>query len=268
MARQQYEMRLAEEIPRKDLLPIIKQKRHQLDMALFGKASYKENITSMEKIYFHSRELPNITFRPATVSESIAAAAYDFENSAKPQILGKTSLQLGYVVTTPEGIFVDTTTTDEDDLKEILANSRKVNGVWVYQKYKKKFRGTRFVPNESFLEAPGYNTQSWTVFVRGGLARALEYTSPKELERFGEANNLSKIASSDFYRNGVRVNFKLGEICVNKPPVLEVALMYSGNPGGKFDNTLVIESIPIDNVTCSQGVAFGVLDDSTKKNKE
>ncbi|GAH83460.1 unnamed protein product, partial [marine sediment metagenome] len=61
-----------------DLWPIIEHNGKKIDVAVFGADAYSDNLNAMKKSYFHSAQLPNITFRPATISESISAVAYDF----------------------------------------------------------------------------------------------------------------------------------------------------------------------------------------------
>ena len=53
----------------------------------FGPNTYSNNLKEMGKIYYHSKELPKISFKEPTTSKSISAAVYDFANLVKPQIL-------------------------------------------------------------------------------------------------------------------------------------------------------------------------------------
>ena len=128
-------------LPAINLLPKIPHKGKKLDMHLFGQYSYKTNVQNMQKAYFHSKELPNITFRPATTSESISSAAYGFggkgEFDAKRDVFDPRWLQLGYILKTSEGVFVNAfdfngdMIINEKYLKSLLEADKKVNGIYL-----------------------------------------------------------------------------------------------------------------------------------------
>src|SRR3989344_8511125 len=86
----EYRIRKAEPrevLPSIDLLPPVYHKGRQLDMAVFSTGSYNTNRAEMSKQRWYSSSLPRISFTPATTSESISAAADNFETEAKPKIL-------------------------------------------------------------------------------------------------------------------------------------------------------------------------------------
>jgi hypothetical protein len=209
MEQTPYQMRKAEArkiyLPEIDLLPPITHEGKQLDMALFGPKNYTKNIGSIGEQYFHSRELPNISFRPATTAESISAAVYEF---AKPKIFNSIWLQAGWILRTQEGVFVNPLDaqgkpiTDEETLKSLLKVDRKFNGIYLLD------NDSGFAPYDSFERG----VQDCETFAQGGLARVLEHTSERE------AKQLRAIASLRNYSLGVNVS---GFDTV-KEPVLKV----------------------------------------------
>ena len=214
MPETQYQMRGGAEI---DLLPFIEYNRQQPNMALFGPNTYRENIQKMGKAYFHSKEFPNITFRPATTSESISAAAYGFgENGqydTERDIFDAQLLQAGWVLRTSKGVFVNPLdaqgkpTTDERILKQLLKTGKKINGIYLLD------NDSGFAPYESFKT----RNQDCDTFAQGGLARVLEHTAKKE------ARQLKAIASPKLYKDGVNV---LGFDDI-KEPILNVVCLDS-----------------------------------------
>lgn len=232
-------------LPSRDLLKI---PHREGDLVVgfpaFGPDAYCINLGEMSKTYSHSKKLPKISFRPATTSESISVAAYNFENMAKSQIfdLLKSQLRLyiGYVFKTSEGVFVNPPTVDEKILKSYLNNSKKINGIYLGE------NDFGFVPYKTFTKGE----QDSDTFCEGGLARVLEHTQ----ERL--AKNLKIISSPINYPNGVDV-FDFWEAV----SVFSSVSLYSfGRPnrrlvvrgGGWFDE---------------KGYAFGVLEDvKTPKN--
>ena len=225
-----------------DLLPKIPHAGQQIDMALFGLKTYRNNIKDMSKEYFHSKELSNITFTPATTAESISAAAYRFADFAKPKIFDPRWLQAGWIVEISEGFFANPPIdrwgnhiTNEKTLKSFLKSDRKVNGIYLldndfgFASYKTFNRGT----------------QDCDTFARGGLARILEHTREKE------AKQLKAIASPKLYKIGVNV---LGFDDV-KDSTLRVVSLDSGM--GLDDGRLLIECYDWNDD--NDGGAFGVL---------
>ena len=96
-----------EMLPAIDLFPQVEYVRRKIDAAIFGSNNYNNNIAEMQKIYWHSVELPSVTFRPLSTAESIAVVAYDFENLAKPRIFDNSWLQAGRVLRTQDGVYVN-----------------------------------------------------------------------------------------------------------------------------------------------------------------
>lgn len=205
----------------------------------FGPDFYSENQEAMSQDYSHSNEFPRISFRPATTSESISIAAYDFENLAKPPIFNQGRLQAGYVVKTQDGFFVNTKETNESKLKQMLNSCKKVNGIYLGE------NDLAFAPYETFEKG----IQDSEIFIRGGLARALEHTN----ERVAE--NLGKITSSGFYDGGINIS----DFYEVSKPISVTANLYPG--GGFYDKIFCFDDIVED----YYGFAFGVLDSEKDK---
>ena len=238
-----YGIRKAEErnqLPEIDLI-VVPHQGKDLSVALFGPNAYKVNREAMSKQYWHSNSQPNISFRPATTSESISASAYDFGNEAKPKIFNPRWLQAGYIVRTPDGVFTNTQITSEKDLKQLLNGVKKVNGIYLLD------NGIGFAPYETFEKG----VQDCDSFVRGGLARVLEHTQEKTAE------NLRTISSQKFYPKGINV-FGFDEV---KEPISRVADLYS-------DTYLDYDRLNVNgyywNDNYIYGYAFGVC---TKKDE-
>lgn len=225
------------QFPVRELLVIPHRKRDlTLSFPAFGPNNYRSNTKNMRESYSHPVTGQIITFTPATTSKSISAVAYDFENMAKPQILDPKWLQTGYIIKTQEGIFTNTTETNESRLKQLLNNTQKVNGIYLLDKE------VAFAPYDSFERG----VQDVDTFSYGGLARALEHTSNKI------AKNLKKIASPRFYKEGVNI---WGFDSVNKPVQMVAGLVsYWGVDGNRLD----VVGFDWDDLGC----AFGVLNES------
>lgn len=174
----------------------------------FGPNFYSKNQEAMSQDYSHSKELPKITFKPATTSESISISSYDFRNLAKPEIFDPKWLQAGNIVRTQEGVFVNTRETDESKLKQMLNQCEKINEIYLGE------NDFGFVPYETFETG----VQDSGTFIRGGLARSLEHTKEKVAENLGE------ITSRKNYKRGVNV-WGFDEV---SEPILKVASLYSG----------------------------------------
>ena len=204
----------------------------------FGSTTYRGNVAEMGKTYSHPLTGEAVTFRPATTSESISAVSYDFENMAKPKIFDPRWLQAGYIVRTNDGVFTNTTETNDSRLKQLLNGAEKVNGIYLIND------NTAFAPYESFTTGG----QDCDTFAQGGLARALEHTSEKV------AKNLREIASPKFYKKGVNVISFDG---LNEP-ALRVASLYSGRDfdGGR------LHVLGVDWDDGDDGFAFGMLNKS------
>jgi hypothetical protein len=227
------------EFPVRELL-VVPNKDGDLTLShpAFGPNTYKGNIGNMGKSYSHPLTGETITFRPATTSESISAASYDFEKMAKPEIFDPRWLQIGYIVRTQEGVFTNTTETDESKLKQLLDKAEKVNGIYLIND------NMAFAPYESFSRG----TQDCDTFAHGGLARALEHTPEKV------AKNLREMASPRIYKKGVNVDY----FDKSKEPALRVACLSSS--GGVDGSGLHVGGDYWDD--CSLGYAFGVLNKS------
>lgn len=208
----------------------------------FGPSTYSDNLEKMQKQYFHSEELPKISFREPTTAESISAATYDFKKMAKPQILDPNLLRLGRIVKTSEGVFANppkdeqgNSIIDERTLKSLLNGAKKVNGIYLCE------NDFGFAPYETFTR----DTQNYDTFADGGLARVLEHTEEKT------AKNLRTIASPIFYKKRVQV-WGFDEV---KKPILEVTGLYSS--GGGDGNWLVVSGRSGYDY---DGCVFGVLE--------
>ena len=199
----------------------------------FGSNTYRNNLGAMSKEYYHSKELPKISFRPATTSESISIVSYDFETSKK-EIFDPRWLQTSYVVRTQYGVFVNTQETDESVLKSMLNKCEKVNGIYLGK------NDFGCAPYETFEQG----IKDCDTFARGGLARVLEHTGEKIPE------NLRIIASLKFYKRGVNV-CGFDEV---KKPILKVAGLISDR-GFDGDGLSVDGSWGDDN----GGYAFGIV---------
>lgn len=204
------------------MLPVIDllrvpHKNAYLDVSFpaFGPSTYDDNVKKMQKTYAHPEKFPRLTFREPTTSESISVAAYDFGNMAKPQIFDPRWLQLGRVVRTSEGVYVNSprdtqglVLTDEGKLKHLLNKANRVNGIYLGK------NDFGFAPYETFEKG----VQDCDTFSQGGLARVLEHTDEKTVK------NLREIASpKKFYKIGVNV-WGYGEV---KEPIVRVASLGS-----------------------------------------
>ena len=173
----------------------------------FGPDTYRDNLANVQRRYFHSEALPEITFREPTTSESISLASYNFGTMAKPQIFDPRWLQAGRIVRTSEGVFTNTTETNPSALSNMLSKAKKVNGLYIVDDT------VAYAPYESFE----MGSQDAGKFVEGGLARALEHTRGRKAER------LAVISSPKFYHLGVNVEgFELVD-----QPVTNVVSLYS-----------------------------------------
>jgi hypothetical protein len=150
---------------------------------------------NMRDRYFHSNELPEVSFEELTTAESISVVAYDVAD-AKARIFHPSLLRLGPIVSASEGIFVNPPKDqlgkfilDGDRLKKRLNKAEKVGKVWLGEK------DFGFAPYETFKLGP----QTTDEFVFGGLAIILEHTCGDKAEK------LAIIASPEFFQNGVSV---------------------------------------------------------------
>ena len=199
MAETQQGMRKAQgsgTLPGIDLFPRVKYNGRTIDAAVFGSRVYNKNIAAMRERYSHSKDLPNVTFRPLTTAESLAVAGYGFRSLAKPQIFDPIWLQAGLVLRATEGVWINPlrddngyVLMDEQALEQRLDGIRPVYGIYLLD------GDTSFVPHASFER----RVQEHGKFLEGGLARGLVHTADKK------ATTLSSIANRDVYPDGVDV---------------------------------------------------------------
>lgn len=198
-------------------------------LSAFGPGTYEDNQAEMQKKYSHPKTGEIISFKPATTAETILINTYDFENRAKPEILDPKWLQVGRIVRTSEGVFVNPPNfvlyPDEKTLKCYLNGVKpiKVNKGQIY-----------IVPNSISLKDFGFasyetftrGVQDCDTFAHSGLARILEHTKEKIAE------NLKEIASPKFYKRGVNV---WGFDDVKEPILSIMGLGSSRDLGVKLD---------------------------------
>ena len=215
----------------------------------FGRNTYKANQQEMQGDFFCLPQYPQMSFRPATTSESISIATETFEEITKPQILDPSFLQLGYMGKTSKGVFTNLPTdkqrnliTDEAKLKSLLkgAEKTKVGKAHIYL----TDSGLAFVEYDTFETG----VQESRVFTEGGLAKGLEHTTQ-------EPKNLSQISSKDNYKFGVNV---YGFDPTDELAVRVVGLYSARLSGG--DRLLVYGDWSDGDL----GYAFGVFDRSAE----
>ena len=209
----------------------------------FGSDTYSNNLKEMSGNYSHSTDLPKISFREPTTSESISVAAYKFSKLVKPEIFDSRWFQAGCIVRTSEGVFVNPPKNpkgkpikDEQVLKQYLKDAKKVNGIYLLD------NDFGFAPYEKFKTG----VQDAGDFAEGGLARVLEHTPAKKAENLGE------ILSKKNYKLGVNVwGFK---------PVSEPVLRVAGfsSDSGAVGDRLNVDGDWLDYIGC----VFGVLDNA------
>lgn len=257
MTKEKYGIRKSEaQFPPIDLLPEVEYNGKILNAAVFGPNYFSKNVENMQKQYFHSKQLPNITFRSATTSEAIAIASNGFnkkgEFDAKRDILDPRWLQLARIGRASEGIYLNIPKDkngnpigDEKELKQFINKAKKVNGIWIVPNGKfENVRDFVFVPYDTFEQKVYENSKE---FAESGLARGLECSNGKKAEK------LENISSKENYPNGASV---LGwgsskNLQLRIPGLLSVdgLLLVGGDDWGDYDG----------------GFAFGVC--SKGKNK-
>ena len=153
----------------------------------FGTNWFKDNVAEMRSSYCYPNTREVISFREPTTSESFSAAAYNFNDFAKPEIFGPGWFQAGRIVRASEGVFVNppkdkkgNPIIDGKTLKTYLQGIKpiKVNKGKVY-----------IVPNRKGMKDFGYaeydsfkqGAQESATFAQGGLARILEHTEETAL---------------------------------------------------------------------------------------
>jgi hypothetical protein len=111
-------------LPEIDLLRV-PHKGRDLTVGTFGPNAYVKNVAAM-------REYANISFRPATTSESISIAAYEFKESAKPKIFDSRWLQIpimntnGGVIANPPRDRGGNLIIDENNFDSFLGQCKKL----------------------------------------------------------------------------------------------------------------------------------------------
>jgi hypothetical protein len=213
----------------------------------FGTNTFRVNTAEMAKSYCYPNTREVIRFREPTTSESISAAAFDFNKIAKPEIFDLKWLQAGYIVRTSEGVYANTEITDETKLKGLRDKAKKVNGIWLLENGKVEgVKDFGFAPYESFTTG----LQNCDTFTKGGLARVLEHTREKT------ASKLRAIASPKNYSRGVNVCY----FNATNEPILRVACLRSGVGDGHRLHVLNYHWYGAYTIS----YAFGVLDLNTK----
>ena len=195
----------------------------------FGPNTYEKNLEDIEKIYV-SPQTGKVRLRPANTSESISAVHSDFKRF-KPEMLDLSLFQVGYIVRTQDGVFTNTNETNDSELKQLLNEAEKVNGIYLIND------NIAFAPYDSFETGP----QDVRNFAQGGLARGLEHTTEKVAKQLREIG-------SKFYKDGIDV----WGFDIPKSPVLRIATLNSG-----FGRLFVDGYSWNDR---DHGYAFGVLD--------
>ncbi len=210
----------------------------------FESDCFDKNVAKMRQQYTHPVTGEVFRFSAPTTAGSILAASYDFVNRAKPKILDPSQLQLGRIVRTSEGVFVNTAETDKEKLKALLDKATKVNEIYVCE------GDVAFVSYDTFK----WGTQEAERFIEGGLARVLEETTGNIAENF------IKIASKENYPLGVNVT-GFGPV---EDPALRVVGMYSDDDS--FSGQLVVYGDYFSDY--NPGHAFGVILDTAKDGPE
>ncbi|MFA5019627.1 MAG: hypothetical protein WC533_00860 [Candidatus Pacearchaeota archaeon] len=227
-------------------------KQKPIVVSVFGPNGYLENVKEMRRHFSCLPYYTDITFRPATTSESISASVYDFKNLARPRIFDSEGLQIGRITRTSEGVFANALDensnpiVDESVLKNLLNECKNINGIWLYQGDNPNLRDFGFAPYDTFKQSELDAGQDAGDFVEEGLARVLEHTE-------GCAVSLQQIASRKNYSMGVGVD-RFDSV---KEPVQRVASLSSG--WGNMDIDWL--AVGGDNRDMyDDGYAFGVLE--------
>lgn len=230
-------------LPETDLVVIPREGKEPLIGRFFGPNWYSKNEEAMTQHCWNSQENPDVTFRPATTSESISAVAYNFENIAKPQIFNPRWLQAGRIARWDDGVYLNVAQAikdgnlDENILKQLRDNAKPSNGIRLGD------NNFAFVSYETFEQGQ----QEAGKFAEGGLARGLEYVDGKI------APKLNSMAST--YK-GVNV------ICFDesKEPVSRVVVLGSGDG--------LLHVVGYDWSGNGSGCAFGVSSVSEPRSGE
>ena len=167
-----------------------------LAFAKFGTDYYSKNVVAMSQHYRHFSSFGsfhNLTFRPATTSESISAVAPIFEFERK-QMNSFRALQVGMVVKTDEGVYINPplganyNKTPRSGLRQLMdwfSGVEELPADALLKQLRDKAKscnGIRlgendfaFVPYEALIEGK----QDAGEFAESGLARGLEHTESR-----------------------------------------------------------------------------------------
>ena len=254
----------APSLPAKDLLRVPhKGGTLVVSYPAFGPSTYTDNLFAIGQRYFHSSQLLDISFRPATTAESISIVAYGFFGDrgdrvdAKRNIFDPTRLQAGWLGKTSEGVWANP---PKDEQGELITDEKRLrkclNGVRpitigrgrLYIVPNKEIKGLR-LRDFGFVDYGAFETgaQDCSTFAQGGLARLLEHARGKK------PKNLRKIASHKDYERRVDV----WDFNPVRKLAFRVASLFSGDCG------LVVRS-DAGWQAGADGHAFGVLDTSAK----
>lgn len=275
--------------PQKNLLRV-PHKQGDLIVAYpaFGKNCLSNNMIEMQKKYSHPKTKKIITFRGPTITESISAATYNFNDEIKSRFLDAGDFfQLGKAVRTTRGVFVNPPKNnsgnfilDEKVLDSCLNECINSNGIWLYEGNNPQLKDFGFAPDETFNSNPNsrYEMEEDSLyFSNGGLARVLEHT-------FEHAKNIQQIAQSypDYYGHGIIKKVELHGFdkiggrsliffkCSEEPILGTVGFInLYDTPMGFREEKLRITGLGIclaENKTA--GYTFGVLDEETKRSKQ
>src|SRR3989344_1278661 len=210
-------------LPTRDLLVVPHRgKKLTASYPTFRPNTFDKNVAEMQRAYTHSVELPQITFREPTTSQSVSIANYRFgsdsEVDAKRDIFDPKWLQAGRIVRTKQGVIVNpildaqgNVVLNQGDLEAIKTNARKIE----------VGNGHIYLGDKDFGFAE-YTTfqlgiQDSDTFAQGGLARIIEHTE-------NQAIHLKAISSKQNYPRGVDVwGFEIA-----KEPIERVLSLYSG----------------------------------------
>lgn len=206
MTKTKYRIKI--ESPRSKLpgkqLAIVCHNGQPLATSRFGPGSYKESLEEMSKHYWNSDEYSDVTFRPANTVESLEIGAQEPKLFSVPILCGK-------ILRTKEGIYTNVgSTVDEELVKSWFKNGRDVNGIRLAEQC--YWDNIAFAPYETFTN---HGTEPLMNFLKGGLARALEYTDAKIAENF------SKLTA---HHNPQFVCVDLSEVSEPTPGIIGVSI--------------------------------------------
>ncbi|MDO8563694.1 MAG: hypothetical protein Q7R87_01660 [Nanoarchaeota archaeon] len=204
-----YEVLKSKGLPPIDLIKILHNNGHLFASPMTSGYDYPAK--REDKHYFHSSNLPDITFREASSSESISilqATLNDLDGSFP----FRKKFALGRILGTVEGVIANPpkgfplwryskgiSKEEEQVIKECISKSRRI----------KVGKGHIYLGENDFgfaeHESFDRGTQNIDTFVRGGLARILEHTSGDVAENFRKIASLSKKGNIVHVDDGFRL---------------------------------------------------------------